>query len=76
MRYNNAYFRIPLLDTAYGIIANGDEVTAYHKGGNTPLVIRNDIGVAVILPVRYENVNPEDNGNTVIEIDETMKTDI
>lgn len=67
MHYNGAYFRIPLVETTYGIIADGEEATVYHKGGNTPLVIQNDIGLAMVLPVRYENVNPEDNGNVVIQ---------
>lgn len=68
MHYKGAYYRIPLLETTYNIIADGDEVTVYKPEGNTrPLVMQNDIGIAMVLPVRYEHVNPEDNGNIVIE---------
>ena len=67
MHYNGAYFRIPLIETTYGIIADGEDATVYHRGGPTPLTIKNDIGIAMVMPVRYENVNPEDNGNIVIE---------
>lgn len=67
MHHNGGYFRIPLLETAYNIIADGGEMTVYHKGGNSPLVMQNDIGIAMVLPVRYDGSDPTENGNVVIE---------
>lgn len=67
MRYKDAYFRIPLVDTTYNIIADSDEATVYYNGPISPLVIKNDIGIAVVLPVRYDGTDPKENGNIVIE---------
>jgi hypothetical protein len=50
--YDDAYFRMALIDSAYGIINDGGEATVYHVGGSKrPMVIKNDIGVCVIMPV-------------------------
>lgn len=67
MRYKDAYFRIPLVELTYNIIADSDEAAVYYNGRVSPLVIKNDIGIAVILPVRYDSGDPEENGNTVID---------
>lgn len=71
MHYKEAYYRIPLVETTYNIIAEDDEATVYYTGKHRPLVIKNDIGVAVILPVRYDGGDPTENGNIVIEACET-----
>lgn len=68
MRYDGSYFKIGLLDASYGIINNGEEATVYHKEGpNNPLTITTDIGIAFIMPVRYDG-DPEEDGKIVIEV--------
>ena len=67
MHYKGDYYRIPLVETTYNIIADDDEATVYYNGKHRPLVIKNDIGIAVVLPVRYDGTDPTENGNTVIE---------
>ena len=68
LHYDRAYFRIGLLDITYSIINDGKEATVYHKeGGSTsPITIVNELGYAVIMPVRLED-GPEDDC-VVIEI--------
>lgn len=64
----NGYFRIALLDSSFGIIDDGEEATVYRvESGTRPITIKTSIGICVIMPVRYEGTNPEENGNVVIE---------
>ena len=51
--YDGAYYKIGLLDAAYSIINDGGKAAAWHKSGvkTAPLVIKNDIGICLILPV-------------------------
>jgi hypothetical protein len=68
--YNGVYFRIPLLDITYGIIDDGGEASVYHKEGSlTPMTIKTDIGICIVLPIRYDG-NPALAGNIVIDISE------
>ncbi len=67
MRYNGAYFRLVLFENTYNIINNGKEVAVYHTGKNRPMCIKNDIGICMIMPVRYEG-DPEENGDIVVEV--------
>lgn len=66
--YDNAYFKIGLLDSTYSIISNGEKATVWHPGKQkeyTPIIIKNNIGVCVILPFNYD----ENKYNvTVIEV--------
>lgn len=68
MRYDGAYFKLALLDSTFAIIDNGEESVVYKPPGQSrkPLVIRNDIGIAVIMPIYVEG-DPEAEGKTVIE---------
>lgn len=59
MHYNEAYFRIGLVDITYGILDDGRETTVYFHGKHRPLVIKNDIGIGLILPIRYDGDEPE-----------------
>ena len=72
MYYDGSYYRIPLVDAAYGIIADDGEVEVYHGNGYTkPIVIKNDIGMATILPIN-RNFGPDeetDGGKIIIEVD-------
>lgn len=56
MHYNGAYFRMALVDITYGIIDDGSAVEVYSVDTNRPLTIQNDIGVAMIMPVRMEDL--------------------
>ena len=68
MNYGGSYFKIGLVDMTYGIINNGSEATVYHKEGpNNPLTITTDIGIAFIMPVRYDS-DPEEDGKIVIQV--------
>lgn len=74
MCYHGVYFRIPLLDITYAIIADGGEATIYHEEGSLrPMTIKNDIGVCIILPVRYEG-DPAAAGNIIIDISDEVTT--
>lgn len=68
LHYDGAYFRIGLLDITYSIINDGKECAVYHKEGNSgsPMTIVNELGYAVIMPVRLED-GPDDDC-VVIEI--------
>lgn len=65
LHYDNAYFKIGLLDSTYSIINNGEKATVWHSRKNWPMIIKNDLGVCVVLPFNY---NTEKNGVTVIEV--------
>ena len=59
MHYEGAYFRIGLVDITHGILDDGQETTVYFHGKHRPLVIKNDIGIGLILPIRYDGEEPE-----------------
>lgn len=55
LHFNGAYFRIGLLDVTFGIIDDGKEATVYRsKDGIKPITIKTNIGICVVMPVRYE----------------------
>ena len=68
MRYDGAYFKLALLDSTFAIIDNGEEAEVFKPSGQNrrPMVIRNDIGIAVIMPMYVEG-DAEADGKTVIE---------
>lgn len=59
MHYEGAYFRMGLIDITHGILDDGQETTVYFHGKLRPLVIKNDIGIGLILPIRYDGDDPE-----------------
>ena len=66
--YDNAYFKVGLLDSTYSIINDGEKVTVWHPGNNkrvSPIIIKNSLGIGVILPFNYDN---EKYNVTVIEV--------
>lgn len=65
VKLNDAYFRLPLLDSTFKIIYDGQPVTVYRKEGMRAMVIKNDIGLCVIMPVCIEN--PEES--IIIEVE-------
>ena len=66
--YDNAYFKIGLLDSTYSIINDGKKATVWHPGNNkrvSPITIKNSLGICVILPFNYDE---EKHNVTVIEV--------
>lgn len=59
MHYNGAYFRVALIDITYGIIDDVKEISVWFHGKNRLLVIKNDIGMGIIMPIRYYLDEPE-----------------
>lgn len=55
MLYNGAYFRMALVDITYGILDEGKEIDVYFSGKFKPITIQNDLGIGIILPIRYES---------------------
>ena len=68
LHYDNAYFKIGLLDLTYSIINDGRMATVWRPDDNkkiSSMVIKNSIGICLILPFKYNEEKPE---VTVIEI--------
>lgn len=59
MHYNGAYFRMALVDITYSILDEGEEVDVWFGGKLRPITIQNDLGIGVILPIRYDG-DPSD----------------
>lgn len=58
IRYDGAYFHPGLLDSAYGIINDGKSASVWHPGNKkkiASMIIRNEIGICVVLPFNYNN---------------------
>ena len=60
MHYKGAYFRMALIDITYGILDVGEKIDVWFHGKLRPITIQNDIGVGIILPIRYEGNPSED----------------
>lgn len=54
MHYNGAYFRMGLVDITYGIIDDGKAIDVQFHGKLRPLTIQNDLGIGIVLPIRYD----------------------
>ncbi len=68
MLYDGTYYKIGLIDATFGIIDDGKPAMTYHPDGERmPLTIKNDIGLCMIMPVKYE-CDPEDDGKIIIEV--------
>lgn len=61
MHYKDGYFRVALVDITYGIIDDGQEATVYYFGKHRPMVIKNDIGIGLVLPIRYDGEYPPES---------------
>jgi hypothetical protein len=60
MHYKKAYFKIGLFDATYSIIDDGEAAIVYSKASDrTPLTIETSLGVAVVMPVRIEEVTDD-----------------
>lgn len=69
LHYDDAYFKIGLLDSTYSIINDGEKATVWHSGNHkkfSPIVIKNSLGFCAICPFKYD----QKKGNvTVIEVE-------
>ena len=54
MRYKGGYFRIALVDITYGILDEGEAVDVYFNGRLRAITIQNDLGIGIVLPIRYD----------------------
>lgn len=52
-KYNDAYFKIGLIDKAFQVINDGQKANVYHRAYNAPLFIETSIGIAAVLPMCY-----------------------
>ena len=70
LKYDGAYFKIGLLDATYSIIDNGEKAEVYHQDGvrTSPIIIKNNIGIALILPINYKENIFENIGKIVVEV--------
>lgn len=69
MLYDNAYYKIGLIDSSLGIIDDGEVTMVYHREGERgPITIQTSLGFCMVMPVKYEG-DPLDDGKVVIEID-------
>lgn len=59
MHYKDGYFRMALVDVTYGVIANDMATDVIYNGKHRPLTIKNDLGIGIILPIRYDGEEPE-----------------
>lgn len=68
MYYDETYYKIGLIDITYSIINNGEVTITHHPGGpRSPLTIENELGVAIVMPVKFED-EPDDS-HIVINVD-------
>lgn len=69
MLYDNAYYKIGLIDSSLGIIDDGEVTMVYHREGERgPITIQTSLGFCMVMPVKYEG-DPLDDGKVVIEIE-------
>lgn len=54
-KYKETYYKIALLDKVYAIINDGEEAEVYYSGKNNVLIIKNNIGVAGICPMKLKD---------------------
>lgn len=67
MLYDGTYYKIGLVDITYGIINDGEVAMTYHPDGiRMPLTIKNDIGLCIIMPIKFEE-DPDDSEYVIIE---------
>lgn len=57
MHYKGAYFRMALVDLTYGLLDKGEEIDVYFSEKLRPITIRNELGVGIILPIRWDGAD-------------------
>lgn len=59
MCYKGAYFRMALIDITYGILDEGQEIDVWFNGKLRPITIQNELGMGIVLPIRYDGDMPD-----------------
>ena len=71
MYYGGAYFRLGLVDATYEIINDGKPATVYQgETKRASIVIENELGVCLVLPINITDEAVEEDGYVVIEVEE------
>lgn len=65
-KYRDGYFKVGLLDQAFSIINDGEEVEVYYNGSKGILLIKTSIGICGVLPFNYLE---EDSTKTIINLE-------
>ena len=69
MLYDGTYYKLGLIDMVYSILDNGEVCMTYHPDGERmPLTIQNSLGIGMIMPVKFNTEDSEDDGKIVIEV--------
>ena len=69
LKVNDTYVKIGLLDKAFSIIDDGNNAEWYYTSSKSPIILKNDIGIALVLPF-YNNDGKIEERKTVINIDD------
>ena len=69
LKVNDAYVKIGLIDKAFSIIDDGNNAELYYTSSKSPIILKNDIGIALVLPVNNSDGKIEEE-KTVINIDD------
>lgn len=72
LKIKDSYIKIGLLDKAFSIINDGNSAELYYTSSKHPIILKNDIGLALILPVYCKNGKIEEE-KTVIDIEQIEK---
>jgi hypothetical protein len=67
MCYKGAYFRLALVDVTYGILDEGKEVDVLFNGKLRPITILNDLGKAIVLPIRADG--EYEHAKVIVEVE-------
>ena len=60
LHYNNAYFKIGLIDSAYAIINDGEEALVYHDGDSRKqITIETKLGFTAVMPMNLDEVSDD-----------------
>ena len=72
MLYDGTYYKMGLIDISYSIIDNGEPALTYHPDGvRMPLTIQNDLGLCIIMPVKFEE-DPDETEYTIIHAEDVI----
>lgn len=67
MLYDGTYYKIGLIDASWSIIDDGEIALTYHPDGERmPMTIQTSLGMAMIMPVKFEGEPDEDK--VIIEV--------
>lgn len=69
MLYDGTYYKVGLIEATFGIIDDGEPALTYHQDGvRGPLTIQTSLGIAMVMPVKFDDI-PEETGKVVIEVE-------